>query len=185
MRWVEVVSRVVCSLQPVHGIAWSHVRTYVACYYTFPSPPTPHPSPHPPLPLTSHNPHMLISLPLPVPTLTPCHRLSLLCPSHPPCNPHTPPANTASLSHSPPLPSPSPVGVQGRHLSRPVRVQCGTDPLEGLPPLPWLPQPPQAGHPGPLQGIWAVSWVTQRREEGEGGGFGTTPGGWGVCTTLL
>ena len=175
------MSRVVCSQQPVHGIALES-RTYVCMLRVTTFPLLPHHipplllfpslhttltclSPSPSLPLPLPMPSPLTSLPLPPPMRSP----------HPFC-PHC---------FSLPLPFPPPAGVQGRHLSHPVRVQCGPDPLEGLPSLPWLPQPPQAGHPGPLQGIWAVSWVTQRREEGEGGGFGTTPGGWGVCTTLL
>ena len=63
------------------------------------------------LPSSSSSPHFTqpSHAYLPVPTLTPCHRLSLLCPSHPPYNPHTPSTHTASPSHSSPLPLPLPL----------------------------------------------------------------------------
>ena len=114
----------------------SHIRTY--------TPPSLHPSHH----TSPHTASPLISHP---------------CPSHAPpsflwCPSPFCPMPLPLSSRAPP---PFSAGIQRRPSSHPVRVQRGSHPLKGLPPPPRLPQPPQASHLGPLQGIRTVSWAAQ------------------------
>ena len=125
----------------------------------------------------THSPRTYVhpSLLTPLPPHIPSYCLSSHIPTMSfPCPSRAPPSFLRCPSPFCPMPlplssrAPPPfsAGIQRRPSSHPVRVQRRSHPLEGLPPPPRLPQPPQASHLGPLQGIRTVSWAAQG---GEGG----------------
>ena len=163
MRWVEAMPCVVSLLSATRDEValcqftqpYAYIHT-VCGMYALPSHHALLPPHFPSYYFSFHIPP--ISSPfLPMPPLFPTVPLPLL--SHAP-----PPFRLVPFpisSCAPPLSSPFSAGIQRRPSSHPVRVQRRSHPLEGLPPPPRLPQPPQASHLGPLQGIRTVSWAAQ------------------------